>query len=203
MSIDFILYTKYIFEMTNGSLYNIESNTSFLSVLLFIVLSLSLWRELWLKKLYHPPLNFGLFVSGVVVGIIFATTDQQVNTNIKNDYYSRLVFIATLSWFVYMINIIAISFTNSIDNTKKCGYMVVSKDEIVMEPIDINDWECSICSGDGKEDIVRLKTCGHSYHNSCLTKWINTSNTCPLCRLPIETCYIDRDVQENSPVEQV
>jgi len=203
ISVDFILYTKYIFGITTGSLYTIESNTSFLSIILFIMLSLSLWRDIYAKQLYHSALNFGLFVSGVVVGIIFATTDQQVDHGIKTVYYDRLVFSSTISWFVYMINIIAISFTNPIDNNKKNGYVVINKDEIDLVSINIDDWECSICSGDSQEDVVRLKTCGHSYHSSCLTEWINKNNSCPLCRVTIETNYIDRDVPGNTQVEQI
>jgi hypothetical protein len=37
------------------------------------------------------------------------------------------------------------------------------------------------------ELIPELKTlkCGHTYHNSCITKWLLINNTCPYCRTVI------------------
>ena len=29
--------------------------------------------------------------------------------------------------------------------------------------------------------------CGHGFHFKCLSKWLNTSNTCPTCRKDIES----------------
>ena len=35
-------------------------------------------------------------------------------------------------------------------------------------------------------DCVKIKKCGHAYHNDCLKKWFETNNTCPLCRLELK-----------------
>jgi hypothetical protein len=29
---------------------------------------------------------------------------------------------------------------------------------------------------------IALLSCGHAYHNDCVTKWLDTANTCPICR---------------------
>ena len=43
--------------------------------------------------------------------------------------------------------------------------------------------ECSICLQENhhKHKFVKTK-CDHVFHKRCLAKWINTKNTCPLCR---------------------
>ena len=48
--------------------------------------------------------------------------------------------------------------------------------------------ECSICLDDFKEtDSPKTTSCNHSFHEGCLTKWINMKkNTCPICRNLLE-----------------
>ena len=43
--------------------------------------------------------------------------------------------------------------------------------------------ECSICLEKYKknEKIINLN-CSHSFHQNCLSKWLNNNNTCPQCR---------------------
>jgi hypothetical protein len=45
---------------------------------------------------------------------------------------------------------------------------------------------CSICLVSLKDNTNTLK-CNHTFHNSCLELWLNTNNTCPLCRAIINT----------------
>ena len=51
--------------------------------------------------------------------------------------------------------------------------------------------QCPICQCDYKENdlITDLSECGHVYHSECLFKWLETSNTCPLCRININFNY--------------
>lgn len=49
--------------------------------------------------------------------------------------------------------------------------------------------ECSICYGKiNKKDYYASK-CNHTFHASCIGKWLERDNTCPLCRadLPQES----------------
>mmetsp|Transcript_132646 Transcript_132646/g.383500 ORF Transcript_132646/g.383500 Transcript_132646/m.383500 type:complete len:332 (+) Transcript_132646:129-1124(+) len=44
---------------------------------------------------------------------------------------------------------------------------------------------CPICIADFSEKdnpAVKLKTCGHIFHKSCLKNWLKVARTCPLCR---------------------
>ena len=54
--------------------------------------------------------------------------------------------------------------------------------------------KCPICFIENEEGVSTL-VCGHMYHTECITKWINISNTCPICRKDVSTCSnVIRDV---------
>ena len=42
---------------------------------------------------------------------------------------------------------------------------------------------CTICQEELKlSELVKLLSCGHSYHERCLSPWLSVRNTCPVCR---------------------
>ena len=41
---------------------------------------------------------------------------------------------------------------------------------------------CTICLGEADEDSVQLP-CNHVFHRSCLERWFQRRNTCPVCRV--------------------
>jgi hypothetical protein len=45
--------------------------------------------------------------------------------------------------------------------------------------------QCSVCLMDVENDATSMP-CGHLHHKECLTRWLRTHNTCPLCRSTIE-----------------
>lgn len=48
--------------------------------------------------------------------------------------------------------------------------------------------DCSICLTElslGTEAIRLPNPCSHIYHEHCIMRWLNNSNTCPLCRRPV------------------
>eukprot|EP01084_Bolivina_argentea_P228463 385857_1 len=56
---------------------------------------------------------------------------------------------------------------------------------IEMEGLNANEEQCVICmdslSAIGK--IGKLE-CGHKFHRKCLIEWVESNQTCPLCRMP-------------------
>jgi len=48
--------------------------------------------------------------------------------------------------------------------------------------------ECTICIDEiNKGDQVLVLPCKHWYHGGCVTLWLKEHNTCPICRMPIES----------------
>lgn len=52
--------------------------------------------------------------------------------------------------------------------------------------------ECSVCLEEiSSKNRARLEDCGHSFHTTCLIRWMNNSSInmptylCPLCRRPV------------------
>jgi hypothetical protein len=51
--------------------------------------------------------------------------------------------------------------------------------------------ECTICFR-LLYDVMMLP-CSHSFHLKCIGKWLNTNNTCPLCRMIVYESSEDSD----------
>ncbi|KAL6989400.1 hypothetical protein U1Q18_015148 [Sarracenia purpurea var. burkii] len=49
------------------------------------------------------------------------------------------------------------------------------------------DAQCAVCLSEyHEEDILRiLPYCGHSFHASCIDKWLHQHSTCPVCRISL------------------
>lgn len=45
---------------------------------------------------------------------------------------------------------------------------------------------CPICLELLSEDCLEIK-CNHKFHTKCLTEWLNKNNTCPYCRIKLNT----------------
>mmetsp|Transcript_31519 Transcript_31519/g.39511 ORF Transcript_31519/g.39511 Transcript_31519/m.39511 type:complete len:198 (+) Transcript_31519:93-686(+) len=48
---------------------------------------------------------------------------------------------------------------------------------------------CCICliNFQENEELVRLVSCHHSYHEECITKWLNHKSSCPLCKNALQS----------------
>ncbi len=47
--------------------------------------------------------------------------------------------------------------------------------------IEIND-NCSICLDEKKLRKIFITECNHTFHKKCINKWLDKSDTCPICR---------------------
>ncbi|GFZ14633.1 hypothetical protein Acr_24g0008230 [Actinidia rufa] len=49
------------------------------------------------------------------------------------------------------------------------------------------DAQCTVCLSEyDEEDILRiLPYCGHSFHKTCIDKWLLQHSTCPVCRISL------------------
>jgi hypothetical protein len=48
-----------------------------------------------------------------------------------------------------------------------------------------DDSQCSVCISGIDEGCTQMP-CGHQFHRGCLTKWLRSHNTCPVCRATVE-----------------
>ncbi|KAI9344383.1 hypothetical protein BDR26DRAFT_857717 [Obelidium mucronatum] len=52
----------------------------------------------------------------------------------------------------------------------------------------VHETECAICLEPWKNgEVIKQMKCGHSYHQDCLTMWLEEHNHCPYCRHQIQT----------------
>lgn len=45
----------------------------------------------------------------------------------------------------------------------------------------VEEDDCSICMTPLRDNVVLTK-CGHKFHSACVTPWLNSHGTCPMCR---------------------
>ncbi|KAG2334496.1 hypothetical protein Bca52824_005676 [Brassica carinata] len=60
--------------------------------------------------------------------------------------------------------------------------------------IDVENDDCAVCKdemGIGSEAVVLLLPCNHKYHGECIVPWLETRNTCPVCRYELPTDDVD------------
>ena len=64
----------------------------------------------------------------------------------------------------------------SLKRINSCTNLKISKKETF----------CAICQDSIKKDvIVREINCGHTFHQECADKWLETNKLCPVCRYEI------------------
>ena len=73
-----------------------------------------------------------------------------------------------------------------LNSTKPTGKRLTDKDIVIVHP-DVHGVgsDCPICLQDFCSDhgpVVALKSCGHSFHHTCISKWVLCAPTCPVCR---------------------
>ena len=53
--------------------------------------------------------------------------------------------------------------------------------------------DCCICLEKLSIKARYTLTCAHTFHRECISRWLETNNTCPYCRTPVEPAqrYVD------------
>lgn len=113
-----------------------------------------------------------------------------------------LFFIITAVYFRLPFNLIreALGTTRMLHKKVKSlvQYMRISKELSKCEDSS-GEGTCPICFGDMERG--KKISCGHVYHISCLKKWVETSEVCPICRREMFTK--EREVVFNSGRERI
>ncbi len=48
------------------------------------------------------------------------------------------------------------------------------------------EYLCAICTGNIEHNELSFTNCNHTFHSDCLLKWLDKSNSCPVCRTVVE-----------------
>lgn len=72
------------------------------------------------------------------------------------------------------------------NNLKAPGKLLADKDVVAVHA-DLQGvgTECPICLHPfcpEQSPVVALRSCGHSFHHTCISKWVLCASTCPICR---------------------
>ncbi|CAN6810363.1 unnamed protein product [Brassica oleracea] len=64
----------------------------------------------------------------------------------------------------------------------------------VVVQVGVENDDCAVCKdemGIGSKGVVLLLPCNHKYHGECIVPWLETRNTCPVCRYELPTDDVD------------
>ena len=86
---------------------------------------------------------------------------------------------ATLITFTMPFNSNAPAFTDPVTVTASQAQITGSYEDL---PSQINNGDCAICQDAITTNGVRLVSCRHAYHRSCILNWFGMSVRCPVCR---------------------
>ena len=98
---------------------------------------------------------------------------------ITYSYYNLLKYRESLVYLDYIFN------SDDFDDFNISHSDIILENKInIPKEISLENYpECIICLDKIKRNsvITKLK-CGHIFHHNCLHKWVNTKNSCPICR---------------------
>lgn len=76
---------------------------------------------------------------------------------------------------------------------QKCKTFSGIHSEIDSLPFSSSQEECVVCQEEDM-NLTQLK-CNHTFHSSCIKKWSENHNTCPLCRKVFYSCVDCKDTK--------
>lgn len=81
------------------------------------------------------------------------------------------------------------------DNEELIPTVLISSSTLCCSSSDDSTLPCAVC----REDFVigesaRRLPCGHIYHNDCITPWLASHNSCPLCRYELPVAASGDDI---------
>lgn len=80
-------------------------------------------------------------------------------------------------------------------STVTCSKCQISSDIAALVPVQLDE-SCSICYENYRthSHAIRLPLCTHTFHATCIGKWLKSESTCPLCRSEIDLPVSDRNL---------
>ena len=155
--------------------------------------------DIWKKKQYPRSRVFFSTIELVIKIVFFAKTFPpqfefmnlcEIGKSIFNIHIFILFTVYAITFVISMYILSSIylyDYCHSISviqrNTVPCSSSGSVTFPIPILTIDNQNEECCICLDVDNIQIWSILPCGHKFHGSCISTWLLTNQTCPVCRL--------------------
>lgn len=145
--------------------------------------------ELW-KKTLLPQLKMIFSGAELVIKLVFLLKNfsTEFDFSFKNRcklgdsiFKLHIIILFSLYFMIGAFSCIIMTYNHYVHSNQ----VTRQKQIILSNPIILNNFqteECSICMDLNNTKALIMLPCGHKFHNSCIVQWLNTQQTCPICR---------------------
>jgi len=147
--------------------------------------------ELWKKeKLSKSRLIFSIIEFIIKISYFFKIYPLSLSFNNLCEIGESIYKIHIVSLFlIYIfIGILSIFLVSSIYIFNIQSYLYKKRNNITFTiPLRLNNEhdECCICMDLDNIQSWSILPCGHKFHNLCISQWLNSNLTCPVCRFNV------------------
>jgi hypothetical protein len=193
------LFNMYFFSIVHSGLmiftlavFNKLTGIIFCNLIIFITFNicfLCIKKGVQVKSFFFVFCFFiilAIFSIGIVVLSLFC--DYEAGHPMFEKYFNLVVFTVSLSTSISISN--CIYFYCFLENMKSnISSSLVILNMMVIENVENVPEDCPICLDNLKTQKTVKTDCEHHFHEACLTKSLETSTKCPMCRRELDTYY--------------
>lgn len=141
----------------------------------------------WKRKLY-PRSRIAFSIIELIIKIVFFFTKYVHQYHFKDicvigESIFKIHILVILSLYI-IIGILSFCFFITFSFTSKSQLVVRSPPLPILN--DVKNEECSICLDIDNTNSWTILPCCHKFHGQCISIWLQTNQTCPICRIRVE-----------------
>lgn len=147
--------------------------------------------EIWKKKLY-PNLRFFFSIIEIAIKIVFFIKNYPLSFNFQNPCeigesmfkIHIIIILIVYSIFSFLsICILLVIFSSNYSPRQRNiqNQTIISSSSLVL--VNNSNEECCICMDTNNSIQWAMLPCGHKFHGTCISMWLTSNQTCPVCRL--------------------
>ena len=137
--------------------------------------------DAWKEKLY-PKSRILFSIIEIIIKIIFFINTFPPVCDFRN--------LCQIGESIFKIHILALLKIYIIAFVFSICLLCSHRQQIISLPIQIlvintQNEECCICMDTDNNSEWSILPCGHKFHGQCISQWLRSNQTCPICRLRI------------------
>jgi hypothetical protein len=141
----------------------------------------------WKRKLY-PRSRIAFSIIELIIKIVFFFTTYIHQYHFRDicvigESILKIHILVILSLYI-IIGILSFCFFITFSFTSKSQLVVSSPPLPILN--DVKNEECIICLDIDNANSWTILQCSHKFHSQCISIWLRTNQTCPICRIRIE-----------------